>query len=899
MDAFLQADDGFGVLTLQGEPGIGKTTIWAEGVRRAKARGASVLVARPAETETGLSFAGLADLFGSLPDELRVQLPEPQQEAFSAALLQAPLPQRGIDDAALFAAVLSILRMLAGAAPVVVAIDDFPWLDPPTARAVTFAARRLEGARVRFLITVRPGGASTPGFVLASERWAHVVEVGPLTLAALHEVVKQQTGHALARPTLVEVAKVCGGNPFYALEIALRLGGQTPAAGRIPVPASVTGLLEARLERLPHLTRQALLVAAALSHPTIDLVDGNALEAAEDEGIVTIDHGRIRFTHSLLASAVYEQADPSARRRLHGRLAAQIPDAEERARHLALSSPNPDEGIASELAAAAAIAAARGAPDAAARLVELAVEATPESHAADRDERRLLAAGHWFDLGDLARAQATIEAMTAGVVAGPTRARGLQLLGQIYGRRSSFADAIRCALQALESAGEDVELRAGIELDVAYCSASLGDFEGAQAHAREAATAAGSLQNTQLHADALGALTIAQFMGGGGLDQRRLDEALALDDPARPGTFVIRPSYLHGCLLLWMGRPAEALEVHEALLTRTRERGEEAAVPMLTLYLVWSCLWLGDLPRAARFAVDARETAALLGDSAAEAIALAATALVHAHDGSAALARQEAGSALAIFEQLQWLPGTIWPLWAMGLLELSAGNPVATDAVLGPVSEAITSMQGDVSLGVFLPDEIEALVERGDLERAEVFTRWLERRAHDLDRPWALAVAGRCRALLHHAARDTQSAVAALAAALAEHERAPIPLERARTLLVLGRVLRRTGKRAQAKSALLEAVSIFERVGTPLWADQARSALNRLGVRTSGAETLTPTESRVAELVAAGLSNREIAQREFLTVKAVEANLTRVYRKLAVRSRTQLAYELTRGDDRG
>ncbi len=320
-------------------------------------------------------------------------------------------------------------------------------------------------------------------------------------------------------------------------------------------------------------------------------------------------------------------------------------------------------------------------------------------------------------------------------------------------------------------------------------------------------------------------------------------------------------------------------------------------MPMLTLYLIWSCVWLGDLAGAAQLADEATDTAALLGDAAAAAIALAAQALVHTYDGSAEQARQEARAALDIFERLQWLPGTIWPLWAVGFVELSCGNPAAVDAVLGPLAGAITAMPGDVSLAVFVPDEIEALVQLGDIERAEAFTSWLEQHADDLDRPWARAAACRSRGLIHGAVRDTDAAVAALERARAEYDGLDLPFERARTLLVLGRVLRRAGRRAQARRALAEALAIFEGVGAPLWVAQARDALDRLGVRAARVDALSPTEARLAELAAAGLSNREIAQREFLTVKAVEANLTRVYRKLGVRSRTELARDLARAND--
>jgi DNA-binding CsgD family transcriptional regulator len=896
VDAFLDAlDGGARVLAIEGEPGIGKTTIWYEGVSRARDRGALVLIARPAETEVGLSFAGLADLFGAAPAPLCARLPVPQREALAAALLQAPAPARGIDERAVCAAVLSLLRLLADQRPVVVAVDDAQWLDSPTARALSFALRRLEGERVGFLITVRVARVPLPSFDRAAgPEQRRAATVGPLTVAALHQVIKHRTGYSLPRPTLVQITRVCGGNPFYAIEMAAEMSRWPVGGGRVPVPASVTGLVETRLARLPAATQRALLAAAALSQPTVSLVDAAALTPAEDDGLVSVEQGRVRFAHPLFASAVYGRAEPAARRRLHRRLARLVADPEERARHLALGARPPDAAVAAELDAAATLAARRGAPDAAAGLVELAFGLTPPNDAAERCRRLVAASRFWFDAGDLARAQAMLEQARVSAPPGPLRAQALQLLSRVYGRRSTFTEAAEFAAQALAEAGDDPGLRAEAELDLAYCCASMGDLASARAHARAAVDAAEPLGHPDVLADALAALTMSEFMGGQGLDEQRLARALALDDPARAGTFVIRASYLHGILMLWTGRLDEALASLGALRAQALERGEESALPMLTLYLVWACLWQGDMSGAARYADESADAAALLGDAAATGIALAAAALVHAHDGSHDLARQQAAEALAIFQRLQWLPGTIWPLWALGLAELSGGNAAAADAVLGPLAGLITAADSDVVLGVFVPDEIEALVELGQAGRARALTDWLEERGNRQSRPWAIAVAGRCRGLLHAAEGDNEAALEALWRALAEHDRlGGVPFDRARTLLVLGRVLRRAGKRTQARAVLTEAHAAFRQIGALAWAERAQAEESRLGGRGADSGVLTPTEARVAELAAVGLSNREIAEQAFMTIKTVEANLTRVYRKLAIRSRAALAHTLS------
>jgi DNA-binding CsgD family transcriptional regulator len=896
VEAFLTtAQSHLVVLTFEGEAGIGKTTIWLEAVRRAGARGTRVLVTRPSEAEATLSYAALSDLFDAVTDATVSQLPVPQREAISAALLRAPAPRRGIDERALCAAVLSLLRLMSAEGPLVVAVDDAQWLDSPSARVLSFAVRRLDSEAIGFLVTARVGGApSSLRFDRAADPSRHnTVLVGALSVAALHELVKQRTGRSLSRPTLVQIAGVCGGNPFYALEIAAALPDRPLESGRLPVPDTLTELVVARLGQLPPATRRALLVAAALSQPTTDLVDPRALGVARRAGIITINQGRIHFAHPLLASAVYGRADTSERRSVHRRLATAVREPEERARHAALGAPGPDAAIARELEEAAVLAKSRGAPGGAAELLDLAVGLTPASRSGEREARLVAAAGSWFDAGDLVRAQARLEEALAVTVDAPFRARALHLLSHIHSRRSSFTEAAAVAFHALEAAADDAELSAEVELDLAYYTVSLGDLPAAEEHARRAVAAAESARAPGVLADALAVVTMTEFIGGHGLDEDRIGRARALEDPNRNRVWQMTPAFIHGSLLLYTGRLDEALAILGQLHSETLERGEESPIPFSCFYLAWVCLWRGDLVAMGRIAHEARQTAALLDDPAANGIALAASALVHAFDGSSVQARQEALESVRLFQELNWALGIIWPLWALGLTELSSGNPAAVDAALGPLAAMLTSMGGgDPFLGVFMPEEIEALVELGRLDQAETFIERFERGGAVVDRAWALAAAGRCRGLLCASRGDVDGALAAFEKALAQHDRCRMPLERARTLLALGRLQRRAGMRGRARATLADALGAFEHFGAPVWAERTRGELERVGRRGTVPDTLTPTETRVAQLAASGLANREIAERAFLTTKAVEANLTRVYRKLGIRSRGGLARAL-------
>jgi DNA-binding NarL/FixJ family response regulator len=244
-----------------------------------------------------------------------------------------------------------------------------------------------------------------------------------------------------------------------------------------------------------------------------------------------------------------------------------------------------------------------------------------------------------------------------------------------------------------------------------------------------------------------------------------------------------------------------------------------------------------------------------------------------------------------------WHTGSIWSSWALGLLELSLGHNAAVDAVLAPLSGLLGDMSSaDPVLGVFLPDHIEALIKLGRLDRARELLDGFERQARAVGRTWALALAARCRGLLSAALGDTDGALAALEDALRRHEQLELPFERARSLLELGCLQRRRKQKRLARELLQEAFDAFSSIGAPIWAERSQVELRRVIGRQAPAG-LTATEEAIARLAVEGLTNRAIAQRSFVTVKTVEANLARAYRKLRITSRAQLGRALDRQED--
>ncbi len=392
----------YATFLLEGEAGIGKTTVWLEAVRLAEEAGYTVLRSRPAETEATLAFAALADLLEPIGEDVLARLPEPQRHALDVALLRAPPRSPQSNPRTVATSVLSVLRA-ARDAPLLVAIDDTQWLDSSSATALSFALRRVDATTpLAVLLSVRADGAHarTPYLVDEGSTAVERVHLGPLSLSALYHVIKSELDLIFPRPTLQRVEQASGGNPLFAVELARALGehGGRPSPGEpLPVPVALGELLRSRIERLPVGSRNALLAAALLSTPTVPLIEAalgapavNDLERPLHADVIDVSgRERIRFRHPLLADAVASTVLPTKRRGMHRTLAAVVENEEQRARHLALAAEGPDGIVAARVDHAARLAAQRAAPEEAAELLELACRLTPPDEATELARRRL------------------------------------------------------------------------------------------------------------------------------------------------------------------------------------------------------------------------------------------------------------------------------------------------------------------------------------------------------------------------------------------------------------------------------------------------------------------------------------------------------------------------------
>lgn len=921
ISAFLSAASGAPTaLTLTGDAGIGKTMVWRHMVQGAR-RSSRVLSCQPSSAERPLAFSALGDLLGEVVQAVLPLIPGPRKQAVEAALLlDAPAEPRPAGSSGtshpvpewrvLARGVLDTLRILSEGSPIVIAVDDVQWVDRPSARVLEFCFRRLQSEPVSILLTFRNDGGPIPlglDRALSPDRLKRV-RLGPLTLGAIGEIVRSRLGTAPRRYTLTRLYEACGGNPFYALECA-RVLLDHPSASLtnepIPLPQSLSGLVRRRIRQLTPDARRVGQLVAASSSPRERQIraacgDGEswaAIDQAIDAGILERDGDALRFTHPLLRSALYAEMTLSERRQLHQRLAASAGDIEEHAWHLALGADMPSENIAGMLNAAAKHAASRGAPEAAAALAEQATRLTPASHSDVAHERTVQAADYHFRAGDMARSQELIDSVLAACEAGPRRAALLLRLATIHYHQSGWPLAEQTFCQAAREAPEDPALCAHAEQELAFARIVAGDLPDALRWAKASLRSAEGTGDPRLVAHSLARIAAIEFLRGNGLRTDLLDEAEALSGSAgdEPGGRLpfFSPSLSRGLVLKWCDRLGEARPLLAGQYQDALDSGDEASLPFLLYHFSELECWAGNWDAAEEYALEGCRAADEGRQQTMRPATLYSLALVRAHRGQIAHAQELASEALALSNRTGNVPVASFALSVLGFAALSIDDYQAAHSHLGPLADASAATGlGEPSVVKFLPDEIEALAAIGEIDRARSFTRQLEAQGESLGRPWARATGARCRALLAAMDGDLSGARAACGEALAQHEQLPMPFELARTLLVKGMIERRARYRQAARESLGQALATFEHLGAPLWAGKAGRELAKITVRPSG-NGLTETESRIAALVAQGLTNRAIASAMFITENTVQTHVRHIFLKLGVRSRTELAARFT------
>ncbi|MHC3469820.1 helix-turn-helix transcriptional regulator [Streptomyces sp. 7R007] len=893
-----------GSVLLHGPAGIGKSTALRALAAEYAASARTVLRCSATESESHLPFLALADLLGLVAGEVSEKLPAAQRTALESALTgrgESTLQQDGL---ALRLAVLSVLRALAAEGPVLVVADDLQWLDSASAELLGFAARRLGDIPVQLLCAVRTEGQEYDRHLRASPPDTLAVRLGPLSRAQVSALLDHRGYTGLPRSTVRDIHRTSGGNPLFALELGRALA-ESPTPVRpgesLPVPTSLRALVLNRLEMLSDEARRTLLVASAGARPTLALLHAAGRENAEAEtaqaaalGLLATEPEApaVRFAHPLISAALYAEAPAHERRAAHAALSTAASDPIERARHLALAATGTDPEVAAALAEAAALARDRGAPSAAASLGLLAARHTPGDGAPDPDERRLQAAEDAITAGEVDLARDIAREVLTRATDPAERVRAWMVVIESVGQALGEVDTVYP--QVLADAGDDPRLLALVHYQLAWRGLVVeGDFAKGReeaAHAADLAARAGD-RRTELLALSFQAQTeILMGHPDGPATIKR-----ALKEPQLPevachhnGAGAARYRWL-----ITSDQLPEARSTVSALLREVRRRGMVESEVHFVRLLADTELRSGHCGRALDLA---RESMRLARDSGIGEIPSAVlNSLAEASGGDVeralALGREALEQAEQAGDQMYVSRG----LTAVGHAQLVAGDFEGAVQSLRRVRELENGLGiTDPARGRWHGDLAEALVRIGETEEARELLDVARRQALRLGRESVLAVLDRAEALVRAARGDHEAALAQLTSVQDRLAKLGYGLEEARAAFALASL--RT--RRPGPTSYDEAARLFRRCRALPWLRQVEAAAVTTprpavepiapSAASEGLEGLAAMERQVAALVMEGATNREIAARLFISVKTVEATLTRVYRKLGIRSRVDI-----------
>ena len=882
-----------GALVLTGEPGIGKSALcgWA----RVRGDGMHVLTASGVESEADLPFAGLSELCTGELHRIDL-LPVPQARALEGALARRAV-RRG-DRFAIGAAILSLLAVACEREAVLVVIDDAQWLDASSADALLFAARRLRSEGIAMLVATRPGSvfdAERSGLSRVTLRGLDAIASHAL-LVATHGALPLEIAQLLAERT--------DGTPLALLEVPrllseAQLAGQQPIDEPLPTGPTLERALLHRHSALPAKTRQGLLVAAASGGERVqELVDALGasgfrrcvLDPAERAGVLAIVGERFGFPHPLLRSAIYHGATGPARRAAHAAL-ARVTSGEPRAWHLAQATVGEEEAVAAELERVGLQARRRGAPAAAAAALERAAHLSPTGGARVRRlieaaEDAYLTGRPGFALDMLAEALSATRDPLARADAQCLRGRIMVLQGHAKAAHRLLTD------EARQVRDDEPGRTAAMLAEAALACIPSAEISTAIIVSREACDLA-ERAGPAVEAFARSTLASALALNGKrGEAADLLDRSLPMLHEADPlsaaSELVANAAQSCG----WLERDDSAAQLLDRLIASARTANAPTNLPHPLAFRAELNLRIGHWALAAVQAREALELGQEMRQDAVMAIALGVLARLAAAAGEERRCRELVARSLKLVDEYGIELGRAYLYATLGLLELGLGRKAAAIQHLESVRD-LSHKYGLAEPNVvqWQADLVEAYIHAGDIDAADSALAIFERQARLSGGRWALGTAARCRALV----ADENEADDWFAVALEQLDKRPAPFEVARTHLCHGECLRRAGRRTDARRALRVAMEGFDQLGALPWAKRAQVELRATGATNRrrrdavDRNQLTAHELQVALWVAGGASNREAAAALFLSPKTIEFHLAHIYRKLGIRTRSQLA----------
>ncbi len=898
-------------IALRGPGGIGKSAL-LDHLAGLGPPGVSVLRTCGVPGEADIAFSGLADLLDPVVEHLDA-LPPVQAAALAGALAIGP-PRAG-DRLAVCVATVGLLRIAAREAPLLAIVDDAQWLDAPSLECVRYAARRT-GGRVAFAVAERLDGSARVDPLGERPESVDFLVVPALGLADSLEVLAGVTAD-LSPGVARALARAADGNPLALVELPATLTrSQRNGGATLPTPIMpgrrLQAVFSARVEALPPAARRALLICAlhqgeGIADPSAACrragTDFGELAAAETNGLVRLDGKRVSFSHPLLRGAVVSAAGPDERRSAHRALAEAL-DGDRRAWHLAAATIGPDDAVADALEHAALDAVGRRGYASAASAFDRAARLSTVREVAAR--RLLSAARAAAGAGQPRWALALLDGDSRSGANDPIRAdmehlRGVCLL---------WAGRVHQAAEVLTAEGErllalDPALSAAVFADAATARAATMEYLLAEALAEQA-------EQQATESDDLVRAHVLAVFGWVHTLRGRTKEAIEALDEAERLSRAVDPLSPEGQWMNFLlrshiptGRLHRALQESTALSSRARDTGALAVLGSTLVVRADAALRLGDWTAADEATQEAVEVCRDVGQAIWLGYALTYRARLLAARGEEQESEAAARAAIVLADTAGIRAGMRFGRAALGFLWLSMERIPEAICELEAVDRLLagTGVE-DFTGALWAPDLLEAYVRSGRETEAHQVLDLITRQAAD-GPATARGLLARCRGVL---ATDFDTD---FDMAMACDDECPMPFERSRTLLSYGRRLRRAGRRVQARTMLAEAIDGFARLGAKTWREQAAREMVSAGgapgtsvgsgVRTdraaTGTASLTPQEHRVAEAVARGASNREIATMLFLSPKTVESHLTHIHRKLRVNSRAQLVALLVREEN--
>ncbi|MET9232085.1 AAA family ATPase [Lentzea sp. NPDC003310] len=854
-----------GALAITGEPGVGKTALLQ--FAQDCATGMTVLRAAGSESERELPFGALHQVLRPALDRLG-EIPGPQARALSVALALGP--GEVADRFAIGAATLSLLCRFAEERPLAVLLDDLHLLDRPSADALAFAARRLAADPVVLLATTRSPDPPLP-----------VLPLTGLDLDAAGALVSSRSGAPVSPEFIARLHRATAGNPLALIELAAH-GHLSPEAP-LPVSAALAHEFTAQARSLGSAAQAALAVAAVAG---TDLrvvaaacrrlgVPVDALAEAEGAGLVRLGDGRVEFRHPLIRAAVHAAAPD--RRSIHRAVAEVFGEDDDRhAWHRAEAAVGPDEQVSALLVRAARRAHERGAHDVASAAFERAARLSPDVH--DHASRCVSAAESAWLAGQTSRSVALL-----GEADGQVRA--VELRAAIAARTGSLTEARDlCRLAARDA---DPDAAVVLLADAVHACFYLGDTASGVEVAHEIEALLDRVGTPRARGLGQMAAGVARILANsGGTDQIRAavdllaSSGLLRDDRRRQSWLMIGPLFL---------RDADSGANLRRVVADARAETAVGSLPALLFHVARDEATTNQWARAAATYDEATRLARETGQETDLAMCLAGLAWLRARLGDEERCRALVAEAVPICRGRDIHIGRVWSLFALGELELGLGDPRKALAHLEELAALLDDLRlTDPDLSP-APELADALVRLGRPDEALPVARRYRSAAAAKGQPWAMGRAERTMGLL------SPDFDAHFEASLGFHARTLDDFETARTRLAYGARLRRARRRVDARPHLHAALETFENLRAARWADLAALELKATGEsieRRAPGDSLTPQELQVSLLLAEGRTTREVAAALFLSPKTVEYHLRKVYTKLGIRSRAELAGRL-------